>query len=165
MRRWYLVFSRPRQERIAKRNLERQGYESYLPLIRRHRRREGRRIVVSEPMFPRYLFIHLDTETDNWSPIRSTIGVNTLVSFGLKPAVVPAHLVDALMCRDCADGIQRVPAADFKSGDRVRIGQGPLMGYEGIFLAKSSRERVTVLLKIVDTYRRVSADPTQLESA
>lgn len=165
MRQWYLVYSRPRRERVAIQNLERQGYESYLPLIQRHRRRQGRRIIQIEPMFPRYLFIHLDAETDNWSPIRSTKGVSTLVKFGLQPAVVPHHLVEGLKSRDNKDGIQKLLPGDFKPGHRVRIGEGPLMGYEGIFLAKSSQERVTILLNIVNKYRRVSANPAQLESA
>ncbi|MDH3689347.1 MAG: transcription/translation regulatory transformer protein RfaH [Gammaproteobacteria bacterium] len=165
MRKWYLVYSRPRQERIAMENLERQGYESYLPLIKRHRRRQGRRVVQVEPMFPRYLFICLDTQTDNWAPIRSTRGVNRLVRFGLDPAVVPMDLLEILKARENEEGVQNVSPVDFRHGDRVRISEGPLMGYEGIFLAKSSQERVTILLNVVNKQMRIKANPAQLETA
>ncbi len=148
-RRWYLVYSKPRQEALAKENLERQGYTTYLPLLRTPRKRLGRRLIRIEPMFPRYLFIYLDTETDNWAPIRSTIGVNTLVRFGMMPSPVPDDLIKLLKQRDDSSGVQDVPMFQFEHGQRVRIEEGPFMGYEGIFLAKTSQQRVLVLLDIV----------------
>ena len=69
-RKWYLIFSKPRQETIAKTQLERQGYEVYLPLVEQRKKRLGRARTVIEPLFSRYLFIHLDSHTDDWRPIR-----------------------------------------------------------------------------------------------
>ena len=89
---WYLLYSKPRQEGVAVENLKRQGYETYLPLIRTRRRRQGQYVSLVEPMFPRYLFIHLSDQTDNWGPIRSTLGVSGLVRFGDLPAQVPGRL-------------------------------------------------------------------------
>ncbi len=164
-RQWYLVYTKPRQERIAKTNLERQGFITYLPLMRQGRRRTGRRVSLIEPLFPRYLFIALDVERDNWAPIRSTFGVTSLVRFGLEPAVVPAGLVDALRRRDDPEGVQSFRFAGFKPGDKVRIGDGPMTGFEGIFLARTSRERVTILLDLVGRGTRVSARLGDLEPA
>lgn len=159
---WYLVYSKPRQEELARTNLERQGYQTYLPMIRNPRRRLGRRVVRIEPMFPRYLFIRLDTVTDNWAPIRSTFGVNKLVRFGVEPIPVPDDLVEAIRCRDGKDGVQDRPLHEFKKGQPVRIEEGPFMGYEGIFLAKTSQERVIVLLDIVGKAARATVDVAKL---
>lgn len=148
-KRWYLVYSKPRKEELARVNLERQGYPTYLPMMRTPRRRMGRRIVRVEPMFPRYLFIHLDTASDNWAPIRSTLGVANLVRFGMLPSPVPQDLIDTLRTRDDSDGVQDVPLHTFEEGQKVRIEEGPFMGYEGIFLARTSEERVLILLDIV----------------
>jgi len=147
--RWYLVYAKPRQEDLAKQNLERQGYQPYLPMVRTPRRRMGRRLIRIEPMFPRYLFIRLDTETDNWAPIRSTIGVSTLVRFGMHPSPVPDDLIEYLRSRDSATGVQDLPLHHFRKGQKVVIEEGPFRGYEGIYVAKTARERVTVLLDIV----------------
>ena len=157
-RRWYLVYSKPRQEALAKQNLERQGYTTYLPLFRTPRKRLGRRIVRIEPMFPRYLFIHLDTKTDNWAPIRSTIGVNTLVRFGMTPSPVPEDLIELLKQREDSGGVQDIPMHQFNEGQRVRIEEGPFMGYEGIFLAKTGQQRVLVLLDIVGKSAKARID-------
>ncbi len=165
MRNWYLVYCKPRGDEIAKLNLERQGYETYLPLIRQRRRRAGKSAIRVESMFPRYLFIHLDTETDNWAPIRSTLGVTSLVRFGPDPTVVPEELVQLLRESEDGQGIHELPIGDFKKGDAVRIAEGPMMGYEGVFLAKTARDRVVVLLDIVGRQARAKVDISQLESA
>ena len=97
-RRTYMIiciicFQKKREEELAKEHLERQSYQVYLPKILGRKRQSGRTIRVIQPMFPRYLFINLSDETDDWGPIRSTIGVSTLVRFGMEPAKVPENLI------------------------------------------------------------------------
>src|SRR3989338_3344929 len=93
---WYLIYSKPQQERMAEENLERQGYQVYLPFIELRKRRGTQYKIITEPLFPRYLFIYLSDQTDNWGPIRSTYGVTSLVRFGGIPASVPDVLIDTL---------------------------------------------------------------------
>jgi len=162
-RRWYLVYCKPRQEKAALQNLERQGYESYLPLMREPRRRLGRRVSVISPMFPRYLFVHLDQTTDNWGPIRSTVGVASMVRFGQRAIPVPETLIVCLRSREDEGGIQNVMPDELKAGSRVRILDGPFAGYEGIFQVKTGRERVVVLLDIMGRETRASVDESTLE--
>mgnify|MGYP000091062149 CR=1 FL=1 len=89
---WYLVYSKPQQETVALRNLEQQDYHAYLPCLTEKKRVRGVYKSVTGPMFPRYLFIELDSQFDNWSPIRSTRGVSGLVRFGQQAARVPTDL-------------------------------------------------------------------------
>ena len=165
MKQWYLIYSKPRREELARVNLERQGFTAYLPWVRQVRHRLGRSITRVEPLFPRYLFLHLDAVNDNWAPIRSTLGVSSLIRFGEEPAAVPAELVEAIRVRDDAAGVQDLPLMDFQRGDSVRIADGPMMGYEGIFLARTSRERVLILLNIVGRQRRVRVEGRRVERA
>ena len=161
---WYLVYAKPRQEAVAQTNLARQGYETYLPLIQQARKRQGRRVTTVGPMFPRYLFIHLDSESDNWAPIRSTLGVVSLVRFGHHAAQVPANLVATL--RHCEDerGLQTVPTKEHQPGTRVRITEGSLAGYDGVFLAKTSRDRVVLLLEILGKHTRAIVSAEAIEA-
>ena len=78
---WILVYTKVKQEQRAKRNLENQGFEIFLPMIAFAKQNQTKSITL-KPMFPRYLFVHLDQCHDNWGPIRSTIGVSHLVKFG-----------------------------------------------------------------------------------
>lgn len=162
---WYLVYAKPRQEQIARVNLERQKYEVYLPLARQVRRRGGRRLFMVAPLFPRYLFVHLDREIDNWAPIRSTTGVVSLVRFGQTPAPVPDDLVDYLRAREDPDGLHVVSIDEYKRGARVRVTVGGLTGYEGIFVAPTSRQRVVVLLEILGKQTRAIIEAGSIEPA
>ncbi len=42
MKFWYLIYSKPKDEKVAQENLERQGYETYLPLILGRTKRRGK---------------------------------------------------------------------------------------------------------------------------
>lgn len=163
--RWYLVYCKPRQESTARRNLERQGYVTYLPRVRQPRRRQGRATTAIAPMFPRYLFVRLNQETDNWGPIRSTLGVVSLVRFGGTAAAVPDDLIAALRAREDEHGLQVLPAEQYRPGARVRITEGGFSGYEGIFLARTARDRVTVLLQVLGRHTRATIALGAIEPA
>jgi len=158
---WYVIQAKPRNEFAARDNLERQGYSTYLPIVSQPRRRNNRRIHITEPLFPRYLFIQLNKSTDNWSPIRSTIGVAKLVSFGFVPAKVPDELISMLQERENTDGLHEI-TTEFKSGEKIRIEDGPMTGYEGVFLAQTSKERVIVLLEILGRESQIKVSPDLL---
>ena len=148
---WYLIYSKPRQEDKACAQLKNQGYEVYLPLVATQRRRDGRYCEVLEPMFPSYLFVALDPDNDNWSPIRSTIGVRELVKFGGNPAKIPASLVSELRDYE-ASGVQTKVVDRLKPGDEVHIVEGPMAGYNAIFEASTGNERVVLLLELASQY-------------
>jgi transcriptional antiterminator RfaH len=163
MRAWYLIQTKPRQEYTARENLERQGYRIYLPLAPVRGRRRGRTYTRIGPMFPRYLFIYLSEGVDDWGPIRSTLGVTCIVRFGQLPARVPDALITALREREDEKGVQNLPAKTPVPGDKLRIAEGPLEGYEGLFYAQSSRDRVIMLIKILEQYTKVELALDKIE--
>jgi transcriptional antiterminator RfaH len=164
MKAWYLIHSKPGQENTAKEQLQRQGFETYLPLTPAFRKRRGRTIRVIAPMFPRYLFIHLSNETDDWGPIRSTIGVSTLVRFGMEPARVPDALIQAIVSREDGQGVVALPKQEYEEGQNVRIATGPFEGYEAVFTSILPKDRVIVLLKIAENYVKINVDQSDIES-
>lgn len=157
---WYLVHTKPRQEDVALTNLERQGYECYLPQMRIERVRRRKAVVATEPMFPRYLFIRLDSSDQgkSWSPIRSTLGVSQLVHFGTRAAKVDDALVDLLRQQE-----QSLPTeAMFHSGDSVVIIDGPFAGIEAIYQTADAERRALILLEILSKPVSMKIDPGQL---
>lgn len=150
---WYLIYTKPRQEISAAENLARQGFHIFLPLIVVKRRRSMRRNRATEPLFPRYLFINLGAFSDNWSPIRSTIGVNHLVRFGDQLARVPGALIES-MRKQCEGNDDHcfIDRDALQVGDKVRILQGIAKDYEGIVTASSGRDRVELLLITAAAY-------------
>ncbi len=160
---WYLVHTKPRQEVIALANLERQGYECYLPQMRIERIRRRKAEVTTEPMFPRYLFIRLDSSDQgkSWSPIRSTLGVSQLVHFGARAAKVDDNLVDLLRQRERALPTE----AMFHSGDSVVIADGPFAGIEAIYQTSDAERRAFILLEILSKPVSMQIDAGRLRKA
>ena len=160
---WYLVHTKPRQEDIALVNLERQGYECYLPQMRIERVRRRKAEVATEPMFPRYLFVRLDSSDQgkSWSPIRSTLGVSQLVHFGSRAAKVDDTLVDLLRQRE-----RTLPTeAMFHSGDAVVITDGPFAGLEAIYQTADAERRAFILLEILAKPVSMHIDAGRLRKA
>lgn len=159
---WYLVHAKPKQEKCALQNLERQGYVCYLPLLQTEKLRQGALTVIDEPLFPRYLFIQLsqDKSAKSWSPIRSTKGVSRLVSFGMEPAKVDDKLIDLLKARETAFSSQ--PQRLFKPGDRVCLAEGPFAGIEGIYQMSDGERRVMVLIELLSKSVPLRTSPAQL---
>ena len=159
---WYLVHTKPRLEKCALENLERQNFRCYLPMLATEKLRKGQLTLVDEPLFPRYLFIQLENglTSPSWSPIRSTKGVSRLVNFGSEPAKVPDALVDALMAHET--GLRDKPVALFTPGDRVQVTQGPFAGVEGIYQMTEGERRVMVLIELMSKPVVLPLEPTQL---
>lgn len=161
---WYLVHTKPRQEKYALQNLEQQGYQCYLPTLPSERLCQGSLTVADEPLFPRYLFIRLGRgdSAKSWSPIRSTKGVSRLVCFGIEPAKVEDGLIEFLREQEAA---MREPERLFKSGERVQLTEGAFAGIEGVYQMADSERRVMVLIELLSKPVAVRVTPASLRKA
>jgi transcriptional antiterminator RfaH len=146
---WFLVYTKPRQEKCALQNLEQQGYSCYLPLLSKEKLSQGALALSEEPLFPRYLFIKLaqDFMAKSWSPISSTRGVSRLVRFGAEPARVDDALVETLRAHEAS--VLNEPVRLHKVGERVQLTQGPFSGIEGIYQMADGDRRVMVLIELL----------------
>lgn len=162
---WYLIFTKPRQEKTALKNLERQGYQCYLPSLPSEKLRQGLLAVSEEPLFPRYLFIRLGqgSSAKSLGPIRSTRGVSRFVSFGLEPAKVDDRLIDFLREQEAL--MQQEPARLFDPGERVRLTEAPFAGVEGVYQMADGERRVMVLIEILSKPVAVRVAPAGLRKA
>ena len=157
MLRWYVIHTKRATETFAESNLQRQGYEVYLPRFAHTVRRRGRlqeRIVA---LFPRYLFLRLNEGLQVLGPVRSTPGVASVVRFGSSYATVPDQLICALQARaDSETGLHRMPLPALPAaGSTIKIADGPLYGLEGVFECESGDDRAVVLLNLLGQNTRV----------
>lgn len=160
---WYLVHTKPRQEKCALENLERQGYECYLPTFPKEKLLQSGVAIADEPLFPRYLFIRLGQgHTDqSWTPIRSTKGVSRLVRFGVNPAKVHDGLIDSLRATEAS--VQANPEPLFTSGEQVRLTDGAFAGIEGVYRMADGDRRVMVLIELMGKPVVVKVDAASLQ--
>lgn len=158
---WYLVQFKPNCHRIAIRNLDRQGFRTFLPLQEITRRRDARFVSELRPLFPGYMFLLLDPDVSPWRKVNSTYGVAKIVSFGEAPAPVPTELVSALFTR-CDDDGRLVTSTTLKTGDEVTVVDGPFSDFAGTIETVDAQQRVWLLLEFMGQSARIQVDGSQV---
>lgn len=153
---WHLVHTKPRGEARAQENLERQGFEVFLPIITLQKVRRGKLTSVTEPMFSRYLFIRTTAIMQDLSLVRSTLGVIQLVRFGTVPAKVPNDWVEAMRLKPT------VHEKLFNAGDKLLIGNGMLKGLGAIYVQPDGETRAMVLINLLSKPHVVSYETANL---
>ena len=148
---WFLVYTKVKEEQRAKKNLENQGFQIFLPMITFAKMNQSKSTTL-EAVFPRYLFIKINLERDNWTPIKSTRGVSHMVVFGQRFAEIPNQVIAHLKSRADENHIFRqvITRQEFQKGDSLVIIKGFFKDKEATFLSKRRKERVRILLRFVN---------------
>lgn len=149
---WFLVKTKALNEAKIHTRLTEAGFESIFPKIHKKIRGKGR--IEVRPLFPTYLFVRFDIE--QLRTVRYTRGVARVISFGPEPEEVDQGIIDVVRGRMNEEGFVELikPPAQWKPGQRIRIGEGPFAGIDAIFVeALPDRERVVLLLDAVSSFR------------
>lgn len=160
---WAAVNTQPHREQAAHANLERQGFVTYCPVVRRRRSHARRMDEVLRPLFPGYLFVNVSLEREFWRPILSTYGVRTLVRCGDEPSLVDARFIGALKAREVDGAIVR-PSVPYQVGQQVRVVAGAFDGIVATILDLAEKDRLTVLLDLLGGPTKVRLDGTQVSA-
>ncbi len=145
---WAVATTHPHSEAIAVENLERQGFVTYCPRIRKRRSHARKIDTVLRPLFPGYVFIGVSQQM-RWRPILSTMGVRSLVRFSDEPATLDAAFIDELRAREVEGAVVR-PPVPYKVGQNVQIAGGPFDGLVARILELNEKDRVVVLLDVMN---------------
>ncbi|MDR5899525.1 transcription/translation regulatory transformer protein RfaH [Halomonas vilamensis] len=157
---WYVIQCKGGESFRAAENLANQGYDVFHPVMNIPRKRNGKLITLSEPLFPYYLFIRLDQIVSNWRPLRSTRGVLRLITFGNMPIPVADALIDAIKTHPHQQkGIHDY----FSPGDKVTITEGPFKELAAIFKHTKGEERAIVLLNMLQRPQAIEISVHQLK--
>lgn len=157
---WYVVHTKPHQEFRALEQLQNQDYDCYLPTLQVTKLCRGKSISVIEPLFSRYLFIRLDNANTNWTPIRSTRGVSSIVSFGGRFAILPDNYVSVLQ------GMPKSEAANqLLSREQAQITSMPLSGIGRLHQLPDGEARAFVLIELMRAKRINPDQPCSLNLA
>ncbi|MGZ4830896.1 MAG: UpxY family transcription antiterminator, partial [Candidatus Angelobacter sp.] len=137
---WYAVYTRTRHEKAVAEQCKQRGVIAFLPLYCVRHRWKQRFAEVLLPLFPSYIFVRIALEER--VRVLNVPGIVSIVSFNGSPAVVPESQID---CLKRAISLGRAePHAYLRSGRKVRVTAGPLIGLEGIVVEIKNRMQVIV---------------------
>ncbi len=124
--RWYAIYTKPNEEDRVGYNLMAWQVETFTPqlLKRRYNKFTGTHQNVAKPLFPRYIFARFRAD-QMLHKVCFTRGVQSVVSFGGKPASIDDEIIEMIRSRIGPDGFVRT-SEELRPGDKVVIREGPL---------------------------------------
>ena len=149
---WFVIQAQPRKEAFVRDRIRDLGREAFLPLVTE--RRPGWRKRRTGPLFPGYLFARLSESDGDLPRVRWTQGVGRVLGDSAHPRPIPDEVVATIRSHADRQGKVRL-GVGLKSGDRVRILDGPLAGLIGLLERPATRPEARVWV-LVDLFRRVT---------
>lgn len=157
---WYAVYTRHQHEKAVAENLFGRGLEIFLPVYQAVRQWSDRQKRISLPLFPCYVFFR--GNLDRRERVLSTPGVHSIVGFAGQPAAIDKSQIDAIRLA-VESSLQVEPHPFLRTGDRVRVKFGPLMGIEGILMRKRSFTRLILSAELLQKSVSVEVDASCIE--
>ena len=145
---WFILQFKPNAHHQANKNLNQQGFETFLPLHDTTSRKLSRFIYTSKPLFPGYMFIKFDRVKAKWHKINNTYGVSRLITSNSKLKPIPTIFIDNLMMRYDLSG-KLLPVEKLKKGNQVKVLEGPFAGFIATVESYESEQRIWILMDLM----------------
>ncbi|PWA04872.1 UpxY family transcription antiterminator [Flavobacterium psychrotolerans] len=126
---WYVIYTKPRNEKKVTERLEKVGINVYCPLVTQIKQWSDRKKKVQVPLFNSYVFVEV-SEKERDIVFQVTGVVRYLFWLG-KPAVVRNDEIAALR-ESLKNNLSEVTVTSLQAGDLMHIPHGPFQGKEGI---------------------------------
>ncbi|MFA0413288.1 transcription/translation regulatory transformer protein RfaH [Vibrio renipiscarius] len=162
MKYWYLLYCKRQEQARAKLHLENQGVECYYPDMLVEKIVRGKKELVTEALFPGYVFIQFDPDLGpSFTTIRSTRGVADFVRCGLLPQKVDQRIIDSLKQ---IDELKECRSQLPNKGDIVTLTQSEYKDLKAIYLEPDGERRSFLLVNILNKLVKVSVDNSSLDT-
>jgi transcriptional antiterminator RfaH len=150
---WWVLHSKPRQEKSLARFLHAAGLDYYLPLVARRHGVRGRILTAQVPLFTGYVFLWGDREQRGIALSSNRI-VQTLNTRDSARLTRDLRQIDALL----ASGAAITPESRLMPGDVVEISSGPLAGLTGTIVRTATARRFVVTVDFIQQGASVLLD-------
>jgi transcription antitermination factor NusG len=152
---WFAIWTRSRHEQAVREQLERKGYEAFLPTVTRWSRWKDRRKKIDWPLFPGYCFARF--EPASRLGVLTCAGVASIVSFDGDIAPIPEQEIDAIR-RLVESDLQYDPCPLIREGAVVEVTHGPLKGVVGRLTRKGAHARLMLAVDLIGQAVSVEVD-------
>lgn len=169
-RKWYVVQTEPQRENTAAAYLVARKFKHYLPIILvevqagRSRQRRAR------PMFPGYVFVHLDLDRDPFDRIRDLPGVQSgrnAFLHGEGENLASVRDEEMALVRGWEKEITLEPPVfswELQKGQAVVVTKGPFAGHEARIETLDDQGRITLLMSLLGRTTPMQLDRSFIEA-
>jgi transcription antitermination factor NusG len=147
-RHWYALRTRSRHEKMVNEQLEKQGIESFLPLVKRMQKWSDRTKEVEWPVFSGYSFVRMDFSSPDRLRVLKTQGVVGFVGVRSEGIPIPDNQIEDIRTL-VASGVPFEERTFLRVGQRVRIRSGALAGLEGILASHDKQQNLVISVDLI----------------
>jgi len=153
-KKWFIAQIKPNSYNSAIQNLERQGFETFLPKMEMTQRQKNKFVAKNVYVFPGYIFVCFDPHITTWSKINSTYGVSRIVAFNKKPSVISSDLILELKIRYEINS-NSIQKEKLQKGDSIKFFSGPFTDLIAKIESVDEKNRIWILLEAMGGYQRL----------
>lgn len=157
---WYAVRTSFRHEKIAFRDLKRQGLDVWLPLVKATRRYERKERDVEIPLLSSYLFVRIHKK--EYHAVIKSPYISGFVRFGEDILPIPDKEIELIRLIIGDVDIVNTRQSELLVGDRVEIIGGKLTGLQGILEGQLNQNKVSISLGTLGYTLVLEVDPKYL---
>ena len=159
---WFVIQLKPNSHHQAKKNLTRQGFDTFLPLHEITLRKASRFVKSTKPLFPGYMFVSFNKAENKWQKIKNTYGVSRLITINSSLKSIPTTFIDGLMKRYDSSG-KLIPIVEMKKGDKVEILEGPFANFIATVEKYESEQRIWILMDLMGRKTKLQTPSNALQ--
>ena len=158
---WFILQFKANSHSIASKNLNQQGFKTFLPLHEITLQKTSRFINNTRPLFPGYMFISFDKTKTGWHKIHNTYGVSRLITFNSTLKSVPTETIDSLMKR-CNSLGKLLPEGKLAKDDKVTILNGPFANFIATVEKYEANQRIWILMELMGRKTKIQTPSDNL---
>ena len=153
-KKWLIAQIKPNSYNSAIQNLERQGFETFLPTMEITQRKKDKFIVKNDYVFPGYMFVCFEPHILSCTKINSTYGVSKILAYNKKPSEISSDLILELKKRYQinTNPMQKV---NLQKGDSIKFYAGPFVDLIAKVESVEKNNRIWVLLEVMGGKHRL----------
>ena len=159
---WFVIQFKPNSHFQAVKNLNQQGFETFLPLTDTTLRKTSQFVNSTRPLFPGYMFITFDRTNADWHKINNTYGVSRLVTFNSILKAIPSTFVDNLKRRYDLSG-KLMPMQKLKKGDQVKVLNGPFANFIATVETYETDQRIWILMDLMGRKSKIQTQSDTIQ--
>ena len=156
--RWWVVYTKARQEKAFSRELFAFQVPFYLPLVKKTTIAKGRKRFSFVPLFSGYVFLYA-TEAERIKSLTTNRISRILTVNDPEQLIYDLEQLHRLIASDAPLNVEQLLAP----GNRVRVKQGALMGLEGTVLVRRGVTRLLVSVNFLQQGASVEVEDYLLE--
>jgi len=144
---WYAVYVKSRSEKRVALDLEMDGIEYYLPIIKVLKKWSDRRKWVEEPLFKSYMFVYI--EEYEHSKVLQIRNVVKYINFEGKAAAIRPEQIEAIKYYLNEKDPENIENQTWDKGTKVEVISGSMSGLKGELINVRGKNKVKVEIDVV----------------